>query len=324
MPPTLALALAHYDRNVPFFEGDVGIEGVEVKALEVGQSVNGRAGTRRHERMLVGGEFDAAEVSLSSYLMARDRGQPFTAIPVFPRRLFSQSQIWCHRGAGIGSPADLAGKRVGLRSFQTTLSVLAKADLQRAYGVAWRLVRWVLSSEEIYAFEAPAGAMLEYVPPERRLEDLLLAGELDAVILPHPPRKVLESPETIGRLFTDAKNEEQRYVRANGYYPIMHLIAFREEVLRETPGLACATFAAFEQAWEVCQRRWDDPNWSWLAWGRHAYEEQRQQLGVDIWANGFTTNRENLEWFIKQSYDQGLIGKPLAVEELFHPSTLDT
>ncbi len=85
--PALTLALAHYDRTVPFFEGDVGVAGAELQVLEVGQTIPGRDGEHRHERMLRDAEFDAAEVSLSSYLIAKERKLPFTAIPVFPRRL---------------------------------------------------------------------------------------------------------------------------------------------------------------------------------------------------------------------------------------------
>jgi len=317
------LALAHYDRTVPFFEGDVGVPGVKLKALEVGQTVPGRDGEQRHERMLRDGEFDAAEVSLSSYLIARERKLPFTAIPVFPRRLFSLSQIWCRSDASIRSPADLAGRRVGLNTFQTTLSVLAKGDLQRGYGVDWKRIHWVLARDETYDFKPLPGVMLERIPAGAKLGELLAAGEIDALIHPHPPRAVLDNRGRIARLFADPEAEEKQYLRRFGYFPIMHVIALRSDALERIPGLARALFAAFEQAWELCRRRWDDPNWSWLAWGRQAYERERQ-LGADLWANGLARNRANLEWFIDQSRDQGLTTRPLPVESLFDPSVQDT
>ena len=92
--PELKFAISHYDRHVPFLDGTVTLPGFDLKVMQIGQSVNGRYGKNRHGRMLNDKEFDVAEVSLSSYLMARARKLPFTAIPVFPRRLFSQSQIW--------------------------------------------------------------------------------------------------------------------------------------------------------------------------------------------------------------------------------------
>ena len=89
--PKITLAVSHYDRHVPFFDGTVKTEGIDLNVLIVGQSDRQRDGEDRHERMLQKGEFDVAEVSLSSYLMAKSRAMPFTAIPVFPRRLFSNT-----------------------------------------------------------------------------------------------------------------------------------------------------------------------------------------------------------------------------------------
>ena len=131
----LTIALSQYDRHIPFFDGTVKPEGIDLKVLEVGQSTPLKHGSDRHGRMLRKGEFDICELSLSSYLMAKSRGKPFTAIPVFPRRLFSLSQMWVNVNAGINSPKDLIDRRVGLSTFQTTLSVLAKGDLQSEYGV---------------------------------------------------------------------------------------------------------------------------------------------------------------------------------------------
>ena len=122
----LTIALSHYDRHIPLFDGSVQVDRVDLEVLEVGQSSPLKHGQDRHERMLQKGEFDICELSLSSYLIAKSRGMPFTAIPVFPRRLFSLSQMWVNVNSGITSPQKLIGKRVGLSTFQTTLSVLAK------------------------------------------------------------------------------------------------------------------------------------------------------------------------------------------------------
>src|SRR4030095_9938955 len=111
--PKLTIALSHYDRHVPFFDGTVQPEGVDLNVLIVGQSDVQRDGEERHERMLQKAEFDAAELSLSSYLMAKSRGMPFTAIPVFPRRLFSHSRVWINVGASGFSPRDSVSVLIG-------------------------------------------------------------------------------------------------------------------------------------------------------------------------------------------------------------------
>lgn len=313
----LTMALSHYDRHIPFFDGTVQPKGIELVALEVGQSEILKHGTDRHERMLRRGEFDVAELSLSSYLMARSRGMPFTAIPVFPRRLFSLSQMWIHADAGIGSPKDLIGKKVALHSFQNTLAVLAKGDLQSEYGVPWRQIHWILSKEENIAFTPETGAKLEAVPKGQNVGDLLERGEISAMMTPHPPKPVLRGSKKIRRLFSDPKQEDLRYFQTNGFYPIMHVVAFKNEVLEKYPWAAASVLEAFEEAKKICRGYYADPNWSYLAWARQLFEEERTLLGEDPWPSGIERNRLNLERFVGYSLDQGLMAKDMGVEELF-------
>jgi 4,5-dihydroxyphthalate decarboxylase len=125
----LTIALDRYDRHLPLFFGAARLpDGQQYRALEVGMVPPRRDGVARHRRMLIDLEFDAAEVSLCSYIMAKKRGVPLTGIPAFPRRLFSQNHIYVNVNSGIRAPQDLVGKRVGLWAFQVTMSVLAKGD----------------------------------------------------------------------------------------------------------------------------------------------------------------------------------------------------
>ncbi len=320
----LVMALSHYDRQIPFFDGSVAIDGVDLTVLEVGQSSPLRHGADRHERMLQKEEFDVCELSLSSYLIAKSRGMPFTAIPVFPRRLFSLSQMWVNVGAGIKSPNDLIGRNVGLSTFQTTLSVLAKGDLRSEYGVEWRKIRWLVAKDEALPFKPQEGVTIQVVPAGKKIGSMLEQGEIDALMMPHPPQPVLRGSDKISRLFPDAKQEEIRYFRKNGFYPIMHVVAFKDEILKQHPWLARSIMEAFEKAKEICKHYYDDPNWSRLAWGRHLFEEERRILGEDSWPYGVKRNRVNLERFMEYSLDQGLMEKMMAVEELFTTTTLDT
>jgi 4,5-dihydroxyphthalate decarboxylase len=322
--PRLKFAISHYDRYVPILEGVVRAEGFELELLHVGQSEDRRHGRDRHERMIRGGEFDAAELSLSSYLMARARKLPFTAIPVFPRRLFSQSQIWINSDRSVRFPQDLIGKRIGLNTFQTTLSVLAKGDLQNEYGVPWREITWVVSKEETVPFAPPDGLVLETAPNNASLGRLLQEGEIDAIFRPHPPREALEGAANIKRLFADPKAEEARYYHKYGFYPIMHVVAFQDRVLLEHPDAPMAFLNMFERSNAITSHYYDDPNWSRLAWGRLHLEEERRLLGDDIWPNGVAKNRANLELFMGHSLDQGLISEIMPVESLFATGTLAT
>lgn len=315
--PAIKFAISHYDRYVPFLDGTVTLEGFDLQVLQVGQSVNGRYGKNRHGRMLNGNEFDVAEVSLSSYLMARARKLPFTAIPVFPRRLFSQSQIWINRDGTVRQPRDLIGKRVGLSTFQTTLSLLAKGDLQSEYDVPWRQIEWFTNRPETVNFSPETGVKITQVPEEKNLGAMLLSGEIDAIFRPHPPDQFLAGDKRIRRLFDDPKAEEARYYKKNGFYPIMHITAFRNEVLERHPELSDLMMKASAEADAISLRYYDDPNWSRLAWGRHFLEEERELLGENLWPIGIEENRACLERFIGYSYDQGLIPEQITVDSLF-------
>ena len=285
--------------------------------LEVGQSHPLKHGQDRHERMLQKQEFDICELSLSSYLMAKSRGLPFTAIPVFPRRLFSLSQMWVNVDAEITSPDDLPGKRVGLSTFQTTLSVLARGDLQAEYNVPWREIDWYSSKDEAVPLKSIAGVKMQLVKPGQKMGAMLEKGEIDALMMPHPPKEALRGGGSIRRLFADPKVEETKYFKRNGYFPIMHVVAFKDEVLGKHPWLAKSISAAFDNAKEACREYYDDPNWSRFVWGRHLFEEERAAFGDDPWPHGIEKNRANLERFVGYSVDQGLMEKRLSVEELF-------
>ena len=315
--PKITIALSHYDRHVPFFDGTIRPEAIDLDVLIVGQSDRQRDGDERHERMLQHGEFDVAELSLSSYLMAKSRGMPFTAIPVFPRRLFSLSQMWVNIEARVERPFDLIGKKVAVHSFQNTLATLAKGDLQSEFTVPWRQIHWVLSKKDNISFEAEKGVRIEQLQSGIDAGDLLESGEVSAMMSPHPPKPVLRGSSKIRRLFEDPKAEDLRYYTKNGFFPIMHVVAFKDEVLKKYPEAAQALYDAFSTAKKICREFYADPNWSWLAWGRQEFEEQEKLLGQDPWPFGLERNRANLERFVGYSLDQGLMTKSMALEELF-------
>lgn len=320
----LTMALSHYDRHIPLFDGSVTVEGVDLQVLQVGQSHPLKHGQDRHERMLQKGEFDICELSLSSYLIAKSRGMPFTAIPIFPRRLFSLSQMWVNGNAGINSPQELIGRKVGLSTFQTTLSVLAKGDLQAEYAVPWRRIDWFIAKEEAVPIKPMAGVSMKLVAPGKKMGPMLESGEIDALMIPHPPAEILRGSEKIRRLFTDAQGEELKYFQRNGYYPIMHLVALKDDVLAQSPWLARSLMAAFDEAKEASRQYYDDPNWSRFIWGRHLFEEERKAFGADPWPQGIAANKANLERFMEYSLDQGLMEKTLTVDELFASNTLSS
>lgn len=321
---TLTIALERYDRHMPFFDGTVKApDGVTLKALQVGQSGTLRDGIGRHERMIHNKEFDVAEFSMSTYLMAKNRGVPMTAVPVFPRRLFSASQMFVHPDSNLWEPKDLIGKKVALSSFQTTLSLLAKGDLKFEYGVPWEKIEWLVTTGEKVKFQAKPGVKITALAAVD-LGELLEAREIDAFFIPHPPHSVMAGKTKARRLFKDTRAEELRYFKKTGYFPIMHVLAIRQDLADREPWLPKAVMEMYAQAKEISASYYEDPNWSRLAWGRHYFESERSLLGADPWPIGFKANRKNIERFIEYSHDQGLISEIYPPEKLFAASTLDT
>jgi 4,5-dihydroxyphthalate decarboxylase len=321
----LTIALERYDRHFPFFDGTVPVpDGIELDVRQVGQSIQLRDGIDRHGQMIHDGAFDICEFSMSSYLMAKNRNIPIAGVPVFPRRLFSQSQMWVHPDSGLWEPKDLIGKKVAVSSFQTTLSLLAKGDLKFHYDVPWEEIHWLLTTSEKVKFETKPGVKLDFIGNRQDLGRMLEDGEIDAFFLPHPPTSVASGATAARRLFADCKAEEQSYYGRYGDFPIMHLVAMRQSLADNEPWLAKAIIEMFNNARDIAASYYEDPNWSRMAWGRHGFEEERTFFPENPWRNGFQKNRANLERFIKYSHDQGLIDEQYEPETLFVDSTLDT
>ena len=322
----LSIALERYDRHVPFFMGSVPApDGLVLRPCEVGMAPPRRDGVDRHRRFLEHKEFDIAETSLSSHIIATSRGAPFVAIPVFPRRLFSQNHIFVNVGSGIEAPQDLIGKRVIIRTFQTTMSVLALGDLKFEYGAPWEEIRWIVADDEVLPMDDTAkGIEVERISLDTDVGRMLIEGEADAMIHPHPPPAILEATDRVRTLFPDRRAESLRYYAKHGYYPIMHVIAFHKELIDAEPWLAVAVMDMWNEASDQARAFYEDPGYATLAFARNDLEDEIEAMGGNPWTSGIGANRKNLERFIEYSHDQRLIDAPVRVEDLFHESTWGT
>lgn len=322
---TVTLAIDRYDRLMPFHDGTVQLpEGLRLRVVQAGQEGSQRDGTERHERMLQHEEFDAAEVSLSSYVAACASGLPFIAIPVFPRRLFSLGQIFVNARSGITHPKQLEGRNVGLQSFQTTLAVLAKGDMASEYGLSLERVNWFTRSAETVELARPGAFKIERLGKGEDLIGALATGRLDAIFYSRTPWADPDPSLPIRRLFADPQAEEERYLKRNGYWPIMHLVVLKRSAVERQPELPLLLLRTFESAATISERYLDDPGWSRLAWTKYGREKEVAALGAKLWPLGLAANRGNLERFIGYSFDQGIIARRLAVEDLFDPSVHGT
>jgi 4,5-dihydroxyphthalate decarboxylase len=317
--PKITLALKGYDRHLPLLSGRISPKEIDLVPIEV------KSEDRFHERMLLERPWDASELSLSSYLMAKSRGLPFIAIPVFPRRLFTHSQLYVNSTSKCRSPRDLAGGRIGLwGGYAQSLAVWVKGDLQDEWGIGLRDAIWVTADEKTGAeFEVPPGVKVEHT--SEKLEELLLGGRIEALVSSMIPQSVIKHDMAIRPLFMDSYSEELSYFQKKGFYPIMHVIAVRTEIITEHPWIAKSLFMAFDEAKALAYRYYhEDPVWSLVPGVSMRFQEQRRVMGEDIWPYGIAKNRKYLEQFMQYQVEQGLIDSVLAVEDIFARPTLET
>ncbi|MCX7623673.1 MAG: hypothetical protein N2Z82_07995 [Thermomicrobium sp.] len=322
---TLSFATAPYDRIMPLVDGRVTVRGIDLVYLpQVVEETFWRMA--RHQ------EYDVAEFSLSSYLIARDRGEPrLTAIPVFPSRMFRHSAIYVNTRAGIREPRDLVGRRVGIPEYQLTALLWVRGILADDYGVRPEDIEWFVGGEERAGrreklpFALPPRIRLRAIPEGTTLNDLLVRGELDALIAPRAPSAFLQGHPNVARLFPDYPEVEAEYFRRTRIFPIMHVIVIRDELLERAPWVARNLYEAFERARQLAfaELRQTAALAAMLPWLPAEVDRTRALLGDDYWSYGVEANRHVLETAIRYAYEQGLIARRFTVEELFAPSTLE-
>lgn len=316
MTVPLSIALGDYDVNDGLILGTVPVPGVALTPLVM-------PSPERHWRMVRHLEFDVCELSLATYLALRDRGGfRAIAIPAFPHRRFRHGYAFVNTAAGIVRPADLNGRRVGVRNWGTTAGLWLRGILADEHGVDLASIDWVAQDDDDLPLDV-APFRLRRVAAGGSVVDQLLAGELDALIYPEaPPPEVLADPR-IGRLFPDPKAAEIAYLERGGSFPIMHTVVVRDALVEAHPWLPRALLDGFTASTELAFRRMRDPRRISLAWFSDAMAEQRRLLGDAPWATGLEANRRALETAVRYAHEQRLTDRRLSVEELFAPSTLE-
>lgn len=321
----LTLACWNYDRTQALVDGRVRPDGIDlnVQMLEVEETFF---------RMLRHREFDAAEMSLSSYCITLTRPDPpFIALPVFPSRLFRHGCIFVSAASGITRPEDLRGKRIGVPEYQMTAPVWIRGILADEYGVDPADVTYVTGGEEQPGREEklklalPERFRVEPIGPEDTLSAMLADGRIDALHTARIPSTFYTRPDAVRRLFPDFKAVEQDYFRRTGLFPIMHVVVIRRDIYAANRWAARALSKAFEAAKALVQEelRVTASLRTMLPWQIAAVEETAALMGGDWWPYGVPANRAVLDTFLRYHHAQGLSARRLTVEELFAPECFE-
>ena len=149
--------------------------------------------------------------------------------------MFRHSSLYVRRNGTVREAADLKGKRIGIPEWAQTAGIYTRGMLADQFGVALADVEWVQAGiheagrEEEVVVNPPAGVTLARVA-DRTLNDMLLSGEIDAMMSAHPPRCFESGDPRVRRLFEDFMSVEHRYWQDTGVFPIMHTILLGREV----------------------------------------------------------------------------------------------
>jgi 4,5-dihydroxyphthalate decarboxylase len=317
-PLGLKISIATYGQTAALKDGSVPIEGVRPQFVEVKPQI---AAYRRMVREL---EFDVCEIAPATYLIAREHGVPFTALPVFVTRRFHHSGLVCREDSGIRVPKDLEGKRVGVRAYSVSTGVWTRGILQNEYGVDLSKVTWYVDDEEhVASLRLPPNVV--HVPEGKSLAAMMASGELHAAFTanagigrvgaPKEGWAAAEAPRASYReLFEDAQRLEADWYRRTGIYPFHGLIVVKDSILRSHPWVAASLFRAFAAAKERYLAR--------LAAGETVSERDGEiramaALVGDPLPYGIGRNLPSIEALVRYVHQQGMLRRMYAPHEVF-------
>ena len=314
----ISIAVGAYDRTAALLDGSIQVEGFNTQFV---------AGDLEEifAQAFSSAPFEVTELSFSNFLISSARGTcPYIALPIFPSRSFRHSAIYVRSGAGINSPADLRGKRIGTREYSNTVSLVVRGILTDEYGFAPEANEWLIGDvdhverQTIDSKNWPTNGVSIKAVQGRPLSSLMHSGELD-VLLSYSPPEHFGKDTSMGRLFPDWRRVEQDYFQRTHVFPVMHIMGIRKDVLSAHPTLSKALLDAFEKAKHVAlaQLAVHQTLPIMLPWMTAEAEATEALMGKDFWQYGLEANRAVLETQIRWSFEQGLIPRRPALEEIF-------
>lgn len=312
-PFPLEIAFADYDRTRPLIDGRAKAEGIALsaKTSHIGDFC----------RRPVYEEYDGAEMSFSLYVMARDRGEPVIALPVFLLRMPILGYLYVRSDSPITQPSQLIDKRIGARGYRQTVNLWMRGLLAEHYGLAHQDVTWVTAGPEDSGYVPPQDAKIDIQDGASALDNLK-SGAVDAIVTTSVPKPVQQGEPWIRRLFPDAQAESHALAQRTGFSPITHVFVMKKSLVDREPWLAESMTRAFIEAQrladESCQL--DSKRLS-LIDASFIFEQQRA-YGAFPYSHGLKGNRANVEAFARYAHQQNYTSRQLSIDELFAPATL--
>lgn len=319
--PRLKIAIGSYGHTKAIKDSSIPIEGVDANFIEVVPII---AAFRRMVRDL---EFDICEMAPTTYMIARARGAPYIALPIFLMRRFHHGGFVTRPDANCRTPKDLEGRKVGVRAYSVTTGVWTRGIFMNEYGMDSSKVTWVVDDEEhVTTLKLPANVV--HAPPGKSLAGMMQAGEIQAgftgpagVGRAGPPTSGWEqsaaqaaATQTYPELIPNVEQVEADWFRRTGIYPIHGLIVVKDEHIKKHPWLARSLMSAFTTA--------KKPYLEGLRLGRGDSVEDKRYRGFfslmsDPLPYGMAANRPSIEALVTYASQQELIPSRPSLDQVF-------
>jgi 4,5-dihydroxyphthalate decarboxylase len=273
----LKTLLGDYPATEALKKGRIASESVALEFADI------RPPSAGFKRVVRGLEFDVAELAITTFLMAKAAGKPYKLLPAVVVGRLQHSFLVHNAARGPLAPRDLAGRRVGVRSYSVTTGMWLRGILADDHGVDCDRITWV-TFEEAHVAEFRDPPNVERAAPGKDVIGMLLAGEIDAAVVGDGK----PADARIRPLIPDPEAAARAWRARTGAIQINHMVAVKDSVpdtaAAEVSRLLAASIAA-------------------------AGNPQMNPCGIEA-------NRRNLEVAIDYVHRQRLIPRRYGVEEL--------
>ena len=287
----------------------------EVTPPSPSMRIIGPAGIDESSRAMADPKFDVGEVSIATYLRARDQGIPLIALPIFASaRNFPQSSLQVSVRSAIRDLSELRGRIVGANQYWTASSIWQRQFLHQVYGLTAEDITWVtFQPERLEGLQVPTGVSHRLETSGRSAAELATARELDATLTRGVGRTRDRSPEdrdpVLVPAFPDPAEPQREYYERTGVYPIQHLVVMREELVHDEPWVVATVCDLFVEAKHVAEAAGES--------GTPGSPDESKEFLGDPWPYGISANRTTLLAFVEAAHEQGLTRHRHGVEDLF-------